>query len=119
VGLRAKDLKITSTTRQKPEPRITLTFRCKGHTSLRDTLDAETSAVVLDYLHAQYSQHLLTLPPDAPLWVSYCRQNPGQPIGTGTLSQICTRLEDSDLCLGAGIAEVRRPPGRTEQETIQ
>ena len=91
VGLRAKDLKITRGTKRPQEPRITLTFRCKGHTSMRDTLDAETSAVVLDYLHAQYGPSLLTLSPDAPLWVSYSRQNPGQAIGTETLSQICER----------------------------
>lgn len=56
---------------------------------MRDLLDLETSAVLLDYLHAQHGKHLLTLKPDAPVWVSYSKQNRGRAIGTRTLSNIC------------------------------
>lgn len=85
VGLRGKDIKITG----RKEVRITLTFHCKGGKIMRDTLDLETSAVLLEYLHAEYGKQLLTIPPDAPVWISYSKANKGKPISAKTLSNIC------------------------------
>jgi site-specific recombinase XerD len=65
---------------------------------MRDRLDEETSAVLLEYLHAQYGKQLLTLAPDAPIWVSYSKQNRGQAISTQALSDICEKyLETSKV----------------------
>ena len=62
---------------------------------MHDLLEVETSAVLLDYLHAQYGKHLQVIPPDAPIWVSYSKQNFGQAIGTRTLSNICAAHLDT------------------------
>jgi len=86
VGLRGQDVKITG----KKDTRITLTFHCKGRKVMHDKLDAETSAVLLEYLHATYGKQLGNLAPDAPIWVSCSRQNCGQAISAKTLSNICT-----------------------------
>lgn len=89
VGLRSADVKIVGIGKRNKEAHITLTFHCKGKKIMRDLLDVEASAVLLEYLHAQFGKQLLTLPPDTPIWVSYSKQNAGQPISTRTLSQIC------------------------------
>ncbi len=91
VGLCWQDVKITG----RKEQRLTLTFHCKGNKVMRDTLDSETSAVLLEYLHAQYGKQLLKLDPDAPIWVSYSRQNRGQAISARTLSNICAEYLDT------------------------
>lgn len=91
AGLRGGDVKIQGRT----QVRIQLTFHCKGNKVMRDLLDADTSAVLLDYLHAHYGNQLLTLQDDAPIWVSYSRQNKGQAISTKTLSNICAAHLDT------------------------
>src|ERR1700680_4817771 len=88
AGLRGRDVKLQGRGQQA---RVHLTFYCKGAKVMHDLLDPDVSAVMLDYLHAQYGKQLLTLPADAPIWVSYSRQNRGQPIGAKTLSPICER----------------------------
>lgn len=85
VGLRFRDIQITGS----KDTRITLTFHCKGCKVIHDKLDAETSVVLLEYLHAQYGKNLLRLDPGIPLWVSYSRANKGQAISAKTLSNIC------------------------------
>ncbi len=51
VNLRWQDVKITG---KRGQQQITLTFtHCKGNKVMRDKLDVETSAVLLDYLYAQ------------------------------------------------------------------
>src|SRR5258708_3909215 len=85
VGLRWRDVQMTG----RKDARITLTFHCKGGKIMHDKLDVETSAVLLEYLYAQYGKNLLRLAPDAPLWVSYSRANAGQSISAKTLSNIC------------------------------
>jgi integrase/recombinase XerD len=91
AGLRRGDVKLQGRT----QIRVQLTFHCKGNKVMRDLLDADTSAVVLDYLHAQYEKQLPTLPEDAPIWVSVSRQNKGQAISTRTLSNICAAHLDT------------------------
>lgn len=100
VGLRAGDVKIAGAGRRGKEKdvRVTLTFHCKGSKVMRDQLDAETSGVLLEYLHAHYGKHLLTLPADAPVWASYSRQNRGKAISAKALSNICAdHLETSKV----------------------
>jgi site-specific recombinase XerD len=98
VGLRGQDVKILASGRRNRDVHITLTFHCKGGKIMRDQLDAETSAVLLDYLHAQYGKQISALPADAPVWVSYSKQNRGQAISAKTLSHICERyLETSKV----------------------
>ncbi len=92
VGLRWEHVKIAG----KKDKRVTLTFaHCKGNKVMRDTLDIETSAILLEYLHAQYGKQLLQLRADAPVWVSYSRQNAGQAISAKTLSNICLAVLDT------------------------
>jgi integrase len=91
VNLRWEHVRITG----RKEQRITLTFHCKGNKVMRDLLDVEISAVLLEYLHAQYGSQLLRLDPDTPLWVSYSRQNRGQAISAKTLSNICAAALDT------------------------
>jgi site-specific recombinase XerD len=88
AGLRGRDVKLQG---RGQAARVHLTFHCKGAKVMHDLLDPDVSAVMLDYLHAQHGKQLLTLPADAPIWVSYSRQNRGQPIGAKTLSHICER----------------------------
>ncbi len=91
VGLRFRDMQMTG----RKDTRITLTFHCKGRKVMHDKLDVETSAVLLEYLHAQYGKNLLRLDPDAPMWVSYSRANYGQAISAKTLANICARHLDT------------------------
>jgi site-specific recombinase XerD len=60
---------------------------------MRDELDSETSAIFLEYLHAQYGKELLQRA--APVWVSYSRRNGGQAISAKTLSNICLLILDT------------------------
>jgi site-specific recombinase XerD len=86
VGLRGQDVKLQG---RAPNTRIMLTFRAKGDKTMHDLLDTETSAVLLDYLHAQFGKRLQTIPPDAPIWISYSRNaTRGQAISIRTLSNI-------------------------------
>jgi site-specific recombinase XerD len=98
VGLRGQDVKIQGAGRRTKDARVTLTFHCKGSKVMRDRLDEETSAVFLEYLHAQHGKQILILEPDAPIWVSYSNQNRGQAISTQALSDICEKyLETSKV----------------------
>src|SRR5260370_25397659 len=85
AGLRGADVRITG---GRKEPPIRLTFPSTDNKIMRDLLDAEASAVVLEYLHAQYGKNVTKLAPDAPVWVSYSRQNRGQAPSTKHRSTI-------------------------------
>src|SRR5258708_183804 len=91
VGLHFRDMRITG----RKDTRITLTFHCKGGKVMHDKLDAETSVVLLEYLHAQYGKSILRLDPGTPLWVSYSHANKGQAISAKTLSNICGEYMDT------------------------
>ena len=85
VGLRMKHV-------QRDGEKITLHFdQCGGGQKMYDTLDPDTAAVFLDYLHAAYGADLLQVDNGAPVWVSLSRQNRGQPISVHTLIDICER----------------------------
>src|SRR5205085_2189818 len=71
AGLRGRDVKMQG----RKERRIHLTFHCKGGKVMHDLLEVETSAVLLDYLHAQYGKHLQVIPPDL---ASSARKRPGE-----------------------------------------
>lgn len=86
VGLRGEDVQIMG---RGKSARVLLRFHCKGGKIEPNRLNEETSAVLLEYLHAQFGKRLLTIDPDAPIWVSYSRANFGQPISVQTLSAIC------------------------------
>jgi len=86
VGLRGEDVQIMG---KGKGARALLRFHCKGGKVELNRLNEETSAVFLEYLHAQFGKHLLTIAPDAPIWVSYSKQNRGQAISVQTLSAIC------------------------------
>jgi integrase len=86
AGLRWQDVQIVGSNRNK---RAILTFHCKGNKTARNRLDEEQSAIFLEYLYAQHGKRLFKLTGDAPVWVSYSRQNKGQAISTKTLSNIC------------------------------
>ncbi len=86
VGLRGEDVTIQG---KGKAARLLLRFHCKGGKIEYNKLDEETSVVLLEYLHAQFGKHLLTIPPDAPIWVSFSKQNKGRAISVQTLSAIC------------------------------
>ncbi len=86
VGLRGEDVQIMG---KGKGARALLRFHCKGGKVELNRLNEETSAVFLEYLHAQFGKHLLTIAPDAPIWVSYSKQNRGQAISVQPLSAIC------------------------------
>lgn len=87
AGLRGQDVKLQG---RGAQLRIRLTFHCKGNKIMRDLLDEDVSAVLLDYLQAEYKRKVSQLDPDAPLWISHSRNGTrGQAIGTRTLSNIC------------------------------
>jgi site-specific recombinase XerD len=62
---------------------------CKGKKSFTNRLEAKTTRALYTYLEAVYPGQLLTLPGDAPIWISFSDRNKGQAIGTRTLSNIC------------------------------
>jgi site-specific recombinase XerD len=86
VGLRGEDVQIMG---KGKATRVLLRFHCKGGKLEYNKLDEETSMVFLEYLHAQFGKRLLTIAPDAPIWVSYSKQNKGKAISVQTLSAIC------------------------------
>jgi site-specific recombinase XerD len=86
ADLRGQDVKLQG---RASNMRILLTFRAKGDKKMHDLLDPDTSAVLLDYLHARFGKHLQTVQPDAPIWISYSRNaTRGQAISIRTLSNI-------------------------------
>lgn len=69
---------------------VSITFRrAKGGKVMRDTLAPATSRAVMRYLYATYGAALGSLRPDAPIWVSYARNNPGGALSTRALQGIC------------------------------
>jgi site-specific recombinase XerD len=83
AGLRWQDIKVNGS-------RVVVTWRrCKGAKKMRDELNTRTSAVLLSYLRSVYGPDLAALPGDAPVWVSFSRQNPGGAIGGQTIADIC------------------------------
>lgn len=63
--------------------------RCKGNEQMQSLLSTKTTTALYTYLHAVYGKHLLNVPGDAPVWVSFSKQNKGQAIGTRTISNMC------------------------------
>jgi integrase/recombinase XerC len=87
VSLRWQHIKITG---RVGAQKIILHFdHCKGGKKKRDALDPDTIAVFLDYLHAVYGPRLMSLEQDAPIWVSFSKQNYGQAISIHTLTDLC------------------------------
>ena len=86
AGMRGQDVKLQG---RGKDARIRITFHCKDDKDMKDLLSPDTSAVLLDYLHARFGRQLQTIPPDAPIWVSYSRNaTKGKAIGIRTLSNI-------------------------------
>jgi integrase len=87
AGLRWRHVQLTG---KKNTRKVTLHFdHCKGGKKMRDTLDDDTAHVFLDYLHTAYGPRLMSLDKDAPIWISFSRQNDGQAISIHTLTDIC------------------------------
>jgi integrase len=108
VGLRWQHVQITG---KKGAQRVTLHFdSCKGGKKMRDALDADTAYVFLDYLHSLYGERLMSLEKDAPIWISFSRQNSGQPISIHTLKDIC------ETYLGTGKLHALRHTFAAEME---
>ena len=86
AGLRGRDVRIQG---RGKDACIRLVFHAKGKKDMKDLLDPDTSAVMLDYLHARFGKQLQAIPPEAPIWVSYSRNaTNGQAIGIRSLSNI-------------------------------
>lgn len=62
---------------------------CKGKKSFTNRLEVNTTRALYAYLESVYPGQLLTLPGDAPVWISFSDRNRGQAIGTRTLANIC------------------------------
>jgi site-specific recombinase XerD len=62
---------------------------CKGDKVMRDLLDPDTSALLLDYVHSFYGHDWQQLAGSKPLWVSLANMNYGKQITTHTLNDIC------------------------------
>lgn len=89
AGLRYKHLDCDGNT-------CTVEFeRCKGNKHFTNRLEEKTTRVLYAYLESVYGDQLPTLSGDAPIWVSFSRQNQGQAIGTRTLSNICKSYLDT------------------------
>jgi len=84
VNLRWRDVRVAG-------KKVTLTFAAKGGKVMRDTLDSALGKLFLEYLHEIYGAQLGS-DPDAPLWVSFSKQNAGQPITIHTLYDLCEQV---------------------------
>ncbi len=62
---------------------------CKGKKSFTNRLAPKTTRALYAYLESIYPGQLLTLPGDAPIWISFSDRNKGQAIGTRTISNMC------------------------------
>lgn len=58
---------------------------------MHDQLDADVSAVLLEYIYAEHGKHILRLEPEAVIWKSYSKHNRGEAISAKALSNICER----------------------------
>jgi len=102
AGTYGRDVKIQGRGR---DTRIRITFHCKGNKDMKDLLSPDTSAVLLDYLYARFGKQLQAIPPDAPLWVSYSRnETNGKAIGIRTLSNIVAGNLANDLSDRVGVS---------------
>ncbi|MGH2479918.1 MAG: tyrosine-type recombinase/integrase [Ktedonobacteraceae bacterium] len=63
--------------------------RCKGNEVMKSVLKVRATRALLAYLHTVYGADLTSVPPEAPVWISFSKRNPGQAIGTRTISNIC------------------------------
>jgi site-specific recombinase XerD len=63
--------------------------KLKGKKTGTNRLASNTTRALYAYLEAVYPGQLLTLPGDAPVWVSFSDRNRGQAIGPRTLANIC------------------------------
>lgn len=85
AGLRWRDVQVSG-------GRVTLHWmRTKGGKQVRDALSTKVSAALLQYLQLAYGAELGSLAPDAPIWRSTSRQNPGAAITTQAIGDICQR----------------------------
>jgi site-specific recombinase XerD len=129
VGLYGADVQIMG---KGKVARVLLRFHCKGGKVEYNKLDEETSVVFLEYLHAQFGKQLLTTAPDAPIWVSYSKQNRGEKISVQTLSIICRdafgtsknhalrhRFAEGVVRLGAPITDLAAALGHTDIKITQ
>jgi site-specific recombinase XerD len=62
---------------------------CKGNKQMEDMLPVKTTHALYTYLQSVYGSQLGQLPNDAPVWVSFSKQNKGEAIGTRTISNMC------------------------------
>ena len=69
-----------------------LEFRCKGKKIKRDALDPDVEKALFIYLKTAYGKDLSALSPDAPIWLSFSRHNPGEPITARALNLVCQRI---------------------------
>jgi integrase len=129
VGLYGEDVTIQG---KGKGARVLLRFHCKGGKVEYNKLDEETSVVFLEYLHAQFGKRLLTIAPDAPIWVSYSKQNRGEKISVQTLSIICRdafgtsknhalrhTFAEGEVRLGAPITDLAAALGHTDIKITQ
>jgi len=63
--------------------------RLKGKKSGTNRLAPRTTGALYAYLESVYPGQLLSLPGDAPVWVSFSDRNKGQALGTRSISNIC------------------------------
>lgn len=83
AALRWRDLRVNV------DGTVSLSFgRTKGGKVARDTLPRAASKALLGYLHAAHGSALGDLPPDAPVWVSTSRQNPGAALSSSSFKTI-------------------------------
>ena len=129
VGLYGEDVQIMG---KGKGARVLLRFHCKGGKVEYNKLDEETSIVFLEYLHSHFGKRLLTIAPDAPIWVSYSKQNGGEKIGVQTLSIICREafgtsknhalrhtFAEGEVRLGAPITDLAAALGHTDIKITQ
>jgi site-specific recombinase XerD len=127
VGLYGEDVTI-----QGKGKGVLLRFHCKGGKVEYNKLDEETSVVFLEYLHAQFGKRRFPIAPDAPIWVSYSKQNRGAKISVQTLSIICRQsfgtsknhalrhtFAEGEIRLGAPITDLAAALGHTDIKITQ
>ena len=129
VGLYGEDVTIHG---KGKGARVLLRFHCKGGKVEYNKLDEETSVVFLEYLHAQFGKRRFPIAPDAPIWVSYSKQNRGAKISVQTLSLICRQsfgtsknhalrhtFAEGEVRLGAPITDLAAALGHTDIKITQ
>ncbi len=85
AGLRWKDVRIHGSS-------VTLFWaRTKGGKTHSDTLAQPTGRALMSYLEQAHWPRLLSLPADAPIWVSVSPRNRGQALSIQSIADICER----------------------------